>query len=273
MNQIDDMIEGYLDPDEKFYDYRTGEVSGSDIFDKTTTGVSFYNQFLGTSELEYLKNKKNLVGSVVYMSPEEYYSECAKHAFGRVVSVQQLKSQRAADKQTLEHLKDVLTVYKRKFPMPFINYAEKGQEGLHRMYVAGELFGWTDSKHPVLVINWADEARHEREEKAKSESEIRYAIEQAVKDSLQYKFTDIEDFSTQLEFELDRKFEFIDEVSKPVQFDLSVKNENCIIVVHSVSYSFPIEDIQITNDDVPEDTELDDIELDDLDEFLAKYIS
>ena len=41
--------------------------------------------------------------------------------------------------------------YKRKFPLPYLNIATKQQEGRHRMYVAGELFGW-DTRFPVLVV-------------------------------------------------------------------------------------------------------------------------
>lgn len=273
MKYTDDMFEGYLDAEQKFYDYRTRAVSGSNIFDENTTGVSFYDQFLGTSELDYLRDKKNLVGSIVYMSPNEYYKECSEHAFGRrKVTAQSLKAQRAADKSTLDHLKQVIQTYKRRFPLPYINYAEGGQEGLHRMYVAGELFGWDSPKHPVLVIHWADEARHQREVKAKFDFEIESAIQKGVKDALQYNFTDIEDLRTQLEFSLDRTFEFIDEVKKPVNFQLTEKSDNCIVKVLDVEYSFPKEDIQFVEKDWDDD-DLDDIELDgDIDAFLAKYL-
>ena len=52
--------EAYLDPEEKFYDYRTGTVEGSDIFDTTTTGSSYGNDFLTKSGLEYMQNSKNI---------------------------------------------------------------------------------------------------------------------------------------------------------------------------------------------------------------------
>ena len=273
MKYTDDMFEGYLDAEQKFYDYRTQAVSGSDIFDENTTGVSFYDQFLGTSELDYLRDKKNLVGSIVYMSPNEYYKECGEHAFGRrKVTAQSLKDQRAADKSTLDHLKQVIQTYKRRFPLPYINYAEGGQEGLHRMYVAGELLGWDSPKHPVLVIHWADEARHQKEVKAKFDFEIESAIRKGVRDALQYNFTDIEDLRTQLEFSLDRTFEFIDEVKKPVDFQLIEKNNECVVKVLDIEYSFPKEDIRFVEKDRDED-DLDDIELDgDIDAFLAKYL-
>lgn len=271
------IFEKYLDDDKQFYDYGTSQVQGTSIFDETKTGTSFYDEFLTSSGREYLRNKKNLVGSIVYMSPEEYYEQCGEHAFGRKVSVENLKAQRSADKNTLAHLKDVLMIYKKKFPMPYINYAEKGQEGLHRMYVAGELFGWDSPKHPVLVIKWADEDRHTREVKEKQNAEIERAIEQAVKEALNFRFIDIEDFRTQLEFELDRTFEFIDKVSKPVKFDLKVHSDTCIISVAEISYTFPVDDIKMKSADEIEDSDidLDDVDLDDIDlddEFLLKYL-
>lgn len=276
MKYRDNVFEGYLDAEEKFYDYKTSEISGNDIFDKTTTGVSFYNQFLGTRDLEYLKNKKNLVGEIVYMSPEEYYQECGAHAFGHKVSAESLKSQRAADKKTLEHLKQVLTIYKKRFPMPFINYAEKGQEGLHRMFVAGEMFGWDSPKHPVLCIRWADEDRARREEKEKYDAKVESAIEYAVKESLHYAYSNLEEFKEQLQFDLDRKFEYFDKIDKPVQFTLRVSNSVVYVTVADITYEFDEDMIRIeeSSPDDLDDFDIDDLDLDlDTDEFLKKYLS
>lgn len=274
MKYTDNVFEGYLDSEEKFYDYRTAEISGNDIFDKTTTGVSFYNQFLDSKDSEYLLKKKNLRGEVVEMSPEEYYIECGKHGFGHPVSPESLKSQRASDNETIEHLKQVLTVYKKRFPMPFINYAENGQEGLHRMYVAGELLGWNSPKHPVLCIYWADEERHEREVKEKQRAEIESAIESAVNDSLHYKYTDASEFEEQLQYDLDRRFEYFNEIDKPVKFSLSCKNSIVSVTVADVTYRFDEDQIQIVEssdiDDIDLELDLDDIDLDD--DFLKKYL-
>lgn len=276
MKYLDNVFEGYLDAEEKFYDYRTAEVSGDRIFDERTTGVSFYNQFLNPKDSEYLLNKKNLRGEVVQMSPEEYYIECGKHGFGHPVSPESLKSQRASDKATIEHLKQVLTIYKKRFPMPFINYAENGQEGLHRMYVAGELLGWNSPKHPVLCIYWADEERHARDVKEKQRAEVESAIESAVKDSLRYRYADVSEFQEQLQYDLDRRFEYFKEVDKPVKFTMSVDNSIVTITVADVTYKFDEDQIQIQ--DVQDDSEdleleLDDIDFDlDTDEFIKKYL-
>lgn len=278
MKYLDNVFEGYLDAEEKFYDYRTAEISGDRIFDERTTGVSFYNQFLNAKDSEYLRSKKNLRGEVVLMSPEEYYVECGKHGFGHPVSPESLKSQRASDKSTIEHLKQVLTVYKKRFPMPFINYAENGQEGLHRMYVAGELLGWDAPKHPVLCIYWADEERHERDLKEKQRAEVESAIESAVKDSLRYKYAEIAEFEEQLQYDLDRRFEYFNQIDKPVKFSMSVDDDVISVTVADVTYRFDKDSIQILEspkDDIDElELDLDDIDFDlDTDEFIKKYLN
>ena len=70
--------EGYLDSEEKFYDYRTGEANlkSCDIFDKTKTGFSFYNNLI--DDPEYMKKSKGLVGSIVMMTPNEYFEHCGE---------------------------------------------------------------------------------------------------------------------------------------------------------------------------------------------------
>ena len=277
MKYFDNVFEGYLDADEEFYDYRTAEVSGDRIFDERTTGVSFYNQFLSSEALQYLRDKKNLVAEVVQMSPNEYYEECGKYAWHHTVSAASLKAQRAADKYTIEHLKQVIQVYKKRFPMPFINYAEKSQEGLHRMYVAGELFGWDSPKHPVLCVRWADEARHEKEERQKYLNEVESALESAVRAALRYTYDETSEFYDELQTNLDIKFEYFEEISKPVDFELTVADGVVSVRVGEVSYEFDLDEIQIDPSSDPDDDDLD-IDLDDLeldmdpDEFLDKYL-
>ena len=273
MKYYDNVFEGYLDQEEKFYDYGTSNVSGSDIFDTRTTGISFYNQFLDAKDSEYLREKKNLVGEIIHMSPNEYYDACSKHGWDHFVSPSSLKSQRAADKNVIEHLKQVITVYKKKFPMAFVNYADPAQEGLHRMYVAGELFGWDSPKHPVLVVRWADEERHKRETENKKKEEIERLLRKAVKYALQYRYSNMDDLRDQIQYELDSEFEYLDSIDKPVEFNMSVDNSTITISVSSFDYKFDKDDIRIEEIDIEED-DLDDIDLDlDYDEFIKKYLS
>ncbi len=277
MNVPDNMFEGYLDPEEKFYDYRTSNVDGNNIFDERRTGISFYDQFLNETDAMYLRDHKNLVAKIVYMSPNEYYTQCGKYAWkGRTISADSLKQQRSRDTFTLNHLKDVLTIYKRRFPMPFINYAEYGQEGLHRMYIAGELLGWDYPKHPVLAIHWADPERHAREEQAKLQHEIDHAVEKAIHNALRYNYGEVEDFKDQLQYELDREFEFIYEVKKPVEFNLTENNNNFILTIRANEYPIEKEDVHFVErgDDAFDDfSDIENADLDlDIDEFLRKYM-
>lgn len=141
--------------------YNTGEAKDKDIFDVSTLGgFSYYSQCIpGDSENEYMKNKRNRVGKIVQMSPNEYFSLCAK-MFD--TSVEDLKEQRILDngEEYINKLKDVILKDKKQFPMTFICLPDKQQEGLHRMYVAGELFGW-DEKFPVLVISKYDKLKEQ----------------------------------------------------------------------------------------------------------------
>ena len=123
-------------------EYLTGDINNKNIFDTSTLGgFSYYAQCIpGDSENEYMKNKRNRVGKIVQMSPNEYFSLCAK-MFG--TTIEDLKEQRILDdgEEYINKLKDVILKEKKQFPMTFICLPDKQQEGLHRMYVVGELFG------------------------------------------------------------------------------------------------------------------------------------
>ena len=158
--------------------------------------------------------------------------------------------------------------------MPYINYANPGQEGLHRMMVAAELYGW-DYEFPVLVIEWADKDLAEQEAKEKRYNKIKRLIEETVEETLTYHFNDMSEVKNQLEWELDKAFENrFDEPFK--SFNIIYDDKTVEVSVEDVVYQFDTELIKIepkSNDE--EEIELDDIELDDLDldfdEFMKKY--
>lgn len=141
--------EAYLDKEEKFWDYRTAEVNGKDIFDTSKTGMSYYDTFLtDNEERDEIRDIKGVDGRIVEMSPNEYFEECAK-MFGTTAEYE--KQTTLEDTDRIEHLKEVISNYNKRFPITMINRYANGQEGRHRMAVAGELFGY-DTKFPVLVI-------------------------------------------------------------------------------------------------------------------------
>lgn len=268
LNEKDKMIkEGYLDPDNKIYDYGTTSISGNEIVDKNHTGMSFYDQFISGNkkDQEYLHDYKNLKGDVVIMSPTEYFEICATKIFNS--SVDKLKRDRELDTNTIEKLKTVLQIYKRKLCMPMINYADKGQEGLHRMLVIGDLYGW-DYKVPVLVIDWYDKDRANENEYDRLIAKIESLLEKAVKETLKYYYfdEDLSDFKLQLDNEIDTAFEYCDEVDHPVKYGFEeIGNGNVRVHIGPAEVTFnKNEDIHWKQHDVDED-DLEDIDLDDLD--------
>ena len=267
----------YLDKEEKFYDYGTGRVSGKDVIDITKTGTSFYDDFLTNKGREYLKNKHNLKGEIQYMTPNEYFSACGKYGFPRGdISPETLKHQRANDVNTIEHLKEVILKYKKKFPLPYINIADRGQEGLHRFYVIGELFGWDSHKYPVLIITHADEEEAKKRELAKRANEISSNIRYAIKDTLRYYFESFDEFKEQLQWSLDEHFRFDDSIEKPVEFSIveDPDDPNYYIVKVDIGDA-DFEKASIHYVEPKETEEPDDLDLDlddiDIDDFIVRY--
>lgn len=261
--------------EKEFYDYKTALVDGDNVVDLHTTGVSFYNDFLSSNmnDIKYLRDKHNLEGEVIMMSPEEYFKQCSEYGFpGRTPSVEKLKLERRRDIKTLNHLKDVLTDYKHRFPMPYINKAENAQEGLHRMMVIGDMFGW-NHKVPVLVVDYADKERAAVEKEQKRSEMIRSYIKQAVSKSLEYKYTNIEELREQLQWELDKAFEFYDDISTPVQFELTSDEENkkFTVAINNVDYSFDYEDVQFIDKIDDPDIDIDDFDIEETEDFLRRY--
>ena len=138
----------------------SSDIIDMSLFDGTPfvcdTDFSLYNNYLDPEDAEYMRKKYNRVGKVVPMTPTEYFNECSKYGFPNgEVNLDHLKSGRRADKEAIEWLENHLESG-NKFYLPYLNYADHSQEGLHRMMVAGDRYGW-DTKFPVLVVTVADE--------------------------------------------------------------------------------------------------------------------
>lgn len=145
--------EAYLDPEEKFWDYRTKEVQPGKYIDTSRSEISWVDNLI--HNIKYFEQNKGVTARIVDMTPEEYFKECAT-LFHNSVEFQ--KKQIAADTETIEHLTDVIKKFGKRFPIPYINIANNSQEGRHRMYVLGELFGW-DKAVPVLIIQDVNNVR------------------------------------------------------------------------------------------------------------------
>lgn len=145
--------EAYLDPEEKFWDYRTKEVQPGKYIDTSRSEIGWVDNLI--HNIKYFEQNKGVTARIVDMTPEEYFEECATLFHN---SVESQKKQIAADTETIEHLTDVIKKFGKRFPIPYINIANNSQEGRHRMYVLGELFGW-DKAVPVLIIQDVNNVR------------------------------------------------------------------------------------------------------------------
>lgn len=135
----------YKIDDDEFYDYQTDNIEfdsngnpTKDIFDTSTLGgYSVYDDYMNDSKY------------IIMSTPKEYFEHAAK-GFG--VSYNTLINKIKNDEEDLEFLKKVIYKAKKKFPMPYISKSNGSrQEGLHRLYIAAELFGWNE-KFPVLLL-------------------------------------------------------------------------------------------------------------------------
>lgn len=155
-NILEDLAIGYLDKGCVIKNFHTSDILNDEIIDVTTTGSSYYNNFINNSyKGASCPHPKLLKGQIIKMSPAEYYDLCSKYFCKKSIPVDILYRTRRKDTAKLQMLKKVLLVYKKKLCMPWLNKAEYTQEGLHRMMVIGDLYGW-DYKVPVLVIDFAD---------------------------------------------------------------------------------------------------------------------
>lgn len=129
-----------------------------DVFDITKTGmIGYWQHILEGYDLDYYKNKKNLIGKIEYMTPRQYYKECVsilskRHDNPNITSANLVRS-RNHDPNYIKKLEAVITVKHEKFPICVLDKSNHpGQEGLHRMLAVANLYGWDTYEFPVLVI-------------------------------------------------------------------------------------------------------------------------
>lgn len=264
------LFEAFLDAEGRYYDYGTSFIEGDNVVDTNKTGMTFYDQFFDVKDRAYLQDVKNLKGTIVRMNPEEYYDKCAVDIFS--VPVSKLKKERGEmDRKIIEKLKTIMTKYNRRMCMPMINYADKGQEGLHRMMAIAELYGW-DHKVPVLVVEWYDKERADKDEQEEKIKRVETVINRAIKRAQEYKYVNYDQFKDQLQFTLDQEFEYSNDVEPPVQFNfIDLNDEEFEVQIGPASVTFWKDDIQLKPQETEEDI-VDDIDEEDIDDFLLRYL-
>ena len=138
------------------------QLSGKDIFDITTTGMSTYDVMLGKENIVgkykndpigYFRDNKGLVFKIEWMSPEDYLK--------KVYEIHEIMYNFGVNKKSFEDYirsvinMDLVEVYKEKtlegskMPMVVLDYSNMSQEGRHRSVVAMEL---EVEEIPVLVV-------------------------------------------------------------------------------------------------------------------------
>ena len=266
---VDVLFEGYLDDNQEFYDYHTGNITGSNLFDTTKTGVSDYDDML--RDPKYWSEEKNLTAKIVELTPLQYYRECATKVFN--TTVDSLKMQRQRDVRVIEHLNKVIDIYGKQFPMTYINYAEREQEGLHRMFVAGERFGW-NTKFPVMIVNYVSEERAQKEKENKHISEVQRYMRAGIRNASYYRYYSIDELKDQLISSIYNELRWMDEFEdKDLQLSLDRDDiEGGYTIIVNDKYTEFMSDEQIRMEDKPVDDSDNDIVLDDVDDELLKYI-
>ena len=242
------------------HDYwNTDEIKGEDIIDINKPSYGNYDLFDTPEKRQQQIEKNNLFGRIVMMSPEEYFQACAK-AFGNTTD--NLKAQRAYDKEKIEALKEVILEKHKKFPMPYLdvtlNDYGKGnyQEGLHRMMVIGELFGW-DKKVPVFLLTYYSVKRNNSDkknyDKKEAIKELRSAVNSAlrydydVESCLEYESTIEDNLLSEVDMTLNRHLDEDDEFY--IKIDIRDAKDNLIIFEvgnPNIKVYIPKEDIKIT---------------------------
>lgn len=237
--------------------------SASQAIDTTTTGTSYYNDFLNESDAAYMKKNKNRIGNIVMMSPEEYFKTCAEKVFTGT-SVSSLIYQRRRDDDSLDNLKSMLDEGK-KFWLPYINIPDSGQEGLHRMLVLGDTFGW-DTKFPVLLVESANPRLDDVREAFRE-------LNRAVGESKDYMYVESrlpEDFVAQVQWELERYDEdtpFVAKLKSSDDYKFVVTLEG---FESEIKIEIPYDNLRLKDED-DDDFEIDDDDLDIEDLDIADF--
>lgn len=125
----------------------TSNIEDNEIIDIKVTGMPYYQEFIQNP------NWENLQATIDWLSPNEYYATVSENSLvrGWYFSIEYLKKDRGAHTKELANIKSVITELNKKLCIPILDFYHKKQEGLHRMMVIGDMYGW-DFKVPVLVI-------------------------------------------------------------------------------------------------------------------------
>lgn len=236
---------------------------GPDIFDLSAKGESSHLRELLTSQAA--RDRENVRLEIKQLTPTDYFEGCAE-IFNSTLE-KQLR-QVKFDKSINDRLKDVLNKGE-KFPLTYLNYADKSQEGRHRMYAVGELYGW-DKAYPVAVFTTADEDLARQRAQEAKEEEIWKLIDKAVQRAWDFSYHNTEELRRELVYLLSDDIEEIDS-----KLSIAESNQDLILKASGVEYfiekdNFDWIPIVDSAESGPEISDLDDLSVEDLETELKK---
>ena len=129
----------YLDDDHEFKAYGTTEVEGKNVID-THKASTFATQDLldGSTDAAY----DNVCYTIIDLTPTQYFELCGKV---QDMSPEEIIRFIGMDERQIAHIKDVILKFNKRLPLPYVSFSSvadvSGQEGRHRMYALGEMFG------------------------------------------------------------------------------------------------------------------------------------
>lgn len=108
---------------------------------------TYFEQVGKVSGKDYMKYEKGKDGNVVYMTGDDYINRCINDIFQS--SYESVVTRAVKPYKVHEYAEKMKQG--EQFPIPYLDYVGKGQEGRHRALAYKEAFG-ADAKLPVLVI-------------------------------------------------------------------------------------------------------------------------
>lgn len=116
------------------------------MFDLTRGETPLMQGFL--EDPDYMRRSRGLEMRIVEMTPDEYMAECAKFHNNTIEEEYMM-----VDPVNVERLKEVVAGGEL-LPLPYLDYARRGQEGRHRAVLAKQL-GY--KYIPVMVLYKAED--------------------------------------------------------------------------------------------------------------------
>lgn len=157
---IDKMKESYIcyyNSNESYIDYldidRIKDTKDFDssfyTIDRNTTNMPYYDYFLSDSGNEYMQRYRHRLGIIKELTYDEYVQKVVDYIYG--TSIEDYYAGLDANK-----VDEWLTQSIKQYPLPVIDFADKTQEGRHRLHALNKQFNDPNKRYPVLLVYQCD---------------------------------------------------------------------------------------------------------------------